>query len=417
MLLSLLFNYFVGIWIAECKSKSSRNIIFITSIVYNVGLLFIFKYLSFTIDNIWNIFSLDNSDKIMFKSTLPLGISFYTFQVLSYVIDVYRGKIYPEKNIISLGTYITMFQQLIAGPIVTYDTISSEIKNRHENPREFFEGFRCFTIGLASKMLLANSFSTIFSDINMRGYDVISSTYAWIGAFAFTLQIYFDFAGYSLMAIGLGLTMGFHLPKNFDYPYSSRSITEFWRRWHITLGTWFREYVYIPLGGNRCGHFRCLFNLLIVWLLTGLWHGAGWNFILWGMFFYILQMIEKKGFKKILDKSIILSKIYMILLIPISWMIFEIENIKELGIYLSRMLPFVPNTVGIYVNQLDFVPVLKTSWPLFLAAILFLTRYPERILNKVKGMVWEYLIIMLLFGASLASIYYSKTNPFLYFRF
>ncbi len=280
MLASIFVDYFVSRGIDKNKNNKKRRIILLfISIIFNLGMLFFFKYFNFFIENINNIFGL--SLKYV-KITLPLGISFYTFQTMSYTIDVFLGKVKAEKNIINFGAFVCLFPQLIAGPIVKYTDINIELKERKVDIKQIQDGIELFILGLGSKVLIANNIGAFWTEIEGKGFSNIGSIIAWLSVLSFALQIYFDFSGYSLMAIGLGKMLGFNFPKNFNYPYISKNISEFWRRWHITLGAWFKEYVYIPLGGNRVGKLRLYVNLFIVWFLTGIWHGASYNFILWG---------------------------------------------------------------------------------------------------------------------------------------
>ena len=333
ILLSLIVNYVVAIFIEGCKIQSrmeqsddnrKKTIFLIIGLVYDFAILFVYKYFTFFTG-------------IKSSLTLPLGISFYTFQIVSYVIDVYKDKIKAEKNIINLGVYLMMFPQLIAGPIVIYSDIAKQVRKRSYSLEKFEEGIKIFTLGLGAKMIIANMLGSCWTTSQMYGIEGMSTPMAWVAMFAYTFQIYFDLYGYSLMAIGLGHMLGFNIPKNFDNPYMSRSATEFWRRWHITLGSWFREYVYIPLGGNRKGKARTIFNTFVVWALTGLWHGASWNFVLWGLIFFVLLTIEKSGLLKILDRYNILSHIYAMLIIPMSWMVFALENLSDIGTYFKSI--------------------------------------------------------------------------------
>ena len=341
ILLSLIVNYVVAIFIEGCKIQSrmeqsddnrKKTIFLIIGLVYDFAILFVYKYFTFFTG-------------IKSSLTLPLGISFYTFQIVSYVIDVYKDKIKAEKNIINLGVYLMMFPQLIAGPIVIYSDIAKQVRKRSYSLEKFEEGIKIFTLGLGAKMIIANMLGSCWTTSQMYGIEGMSTPMAWVAMFAYTFQIYFDFYGYSLMAIGLGHMLGFNIPKNFDNPYMSRSATEFWRRWHITLGSWFREYVYIPLGGNRKGKARTIFNTFVVWALTGLWHGASWNFVLWGLIFFVLLTIEKSGLLKILDRYNILSHIYAMLIIPMSWMVFALENLSDIGAYFKRLFPFMGHSM------------------------------------------------------------------------
>lgn len=410
---SLVVNYIVAIFIEGCKiqnrlegidDNSKKNIFLIIALIYDFGVLFIFKYLTFFTG-------------IKSNLTLPLGISFYTFQIVSYVIDVYKDKIRAEKNIINLGVYLMMFPQLIAGPIVIYSDIARQVRRRSYSIEKFSEGIKIFTLGLGAKMIIANMLGSCWTTAQMYGIEGMSTPMAWIAMFAYTFQIYFDFYGYSLMAIGLGYMLGFNLPRNFDNPYMSRSATEFWRRWHITLGSWFREYVYIPLGGNRKGQARTIFNTFVVWALTGLWHGASWNFVLWGIIFFVLLTIEKLGFKNILDRYKVLSHIYAILIIPMSWIVFALENLGDIGLYFKRLFPIFGKSDVMFINTNDYKTALVQYGIFFLLAIVCSFEYPQKLYQKYKKTFMVTVIIMIIFWVSVYRIMTSASNPFLYFRF
>ena len=345
---------------------------------------------------------------------LPTGISSYTFQAASYLIDVYRGDVPEETSPLRLGTYIVMFPQLIAGPIVRFSDVRANLRKRTCTPKKFMAGIAYFIFGLGYKVLLANRLSGLWQGVAGIGYESVSVPLAWMGIIAFSLQIYFDFYGYSLMAIGLGKMIGFSFPQNFNYPYISRSMTEFWRRWHITLGTWFREYVYIPLGGNRKGIKRTYLNLLCVWLLTGFWHGADWNFILWGLFLFAVIAAEKAGLLKFLERFKVLSHIYMLLLIPLSWLIFALTDLSDIGIYLGRMF----GIGGINVFAGDYITYLQQYGIFLLAGILLSTKLPALILKKIKKKpLIMALVLLAVLGGSIYCIYMGMNDPFLYFRF
>ena len=323
MLVTILVNYFCAIWIEKTKSRKIQKLLLIVALVVCLGFLFVFKYLDFFIQNVNNAFHITVP---LLELTLPLGISFYTFQTLSYTIDVYRGKVKAEHSFINTAAFVVLFPQLIAGPIVRYSDIQKELRERTITPQMLEQGAEEFVIGLARKVLIANNVGALWTEIESLGFGNISTGLAWLGALAFTLQIYFDFSGYSQMAIGLGRMMGFNFPKNFDNPYSSKSITEFWRRWHMTLSSWFREYVYIPLGGNRLGLKRQIFNMFVVWALTGFWHGASWNFLLWGLYYFVLLTLEKIFLLKFLDKHKIFAHIYTLLAVVVSWCLFQVSG-------------------------------------------------------------------------------------------
>ena len=407
--ISILVNYLAGILISFFNKRSAKTlklIVFITAIIYDLAALFVFKYTDFFISNINKISGMNIK---LLELTLPLGISFYTFQIMSYVIDLYKGKIDVEKSPLILGTYLVMFPQLIAGPIVVYSDVSQRLHERKITLKDIEEGISTFILGLGSKVIIANNVGMLWDDIAAIGYDNIHAGTAWLGVIAFSLQIFFDFNGYSLMAIGLGKMLGFDFPKNFDFPYISRSLTEFWRRWHITLSTWFREYVYIPLGGNRKGKARTYVNLFVVWFLTGFWHGAGWNFILWGLFFFVMLSIEKAGFKRILDKNVIFSRVYSIVLIGLSWMIFAITDIDNLFLYFTRLVSF-----GKDLNALYFI---RNYGIVITLGCVFSTPLLRGVYEKYKKKPAGVIALMIVFILSIAYLTDATYNPFLYFRF
>lgn len=425
ILLSVLVNYSLGRGIARCPRRPKRRRFYlILAMLYNFGMLFLFKYTDFLLENLNALTALLNRHAglqlpaiPLLGLTLPLGISFYTFQIVSYIIDVYRGVQKSEKSILTLGSYLCMFPQLIAGPIVVYSDVSGQLKKRHVTLEDFEDGLKSFILGLGSKVLLANRIYLLWNEIQVTGFDGISTPLAWIGAFAFSFQIFFDFYGYSLMAVGLGRMLGFRIPDNFRFPYSAASISEFWRRWHITLGAWFRNYVYIPLGGNRTGKLRTIRNLLIVWALTGLWHGASWNFVIWGLLFFVLISLEKLFLGKLFAKCRFLGHLYIIAVIPVTWVIFTVTDSKALLIYLNRLFPFVNGSPIWVFGTNDYLYALRNYAPLFLLCILFSTPLPARLYRKHKRNV---LTLLFLLGVFWLSIYYlviSVNNPFLYFHF
>lgn len=392
MISSIIIDYFISLKIEKNRSnKGLCKLMLYCSLTFNLGMLFLFKY----------------SDLGL---TLPLGISFYTFQTLSYTIDVYRGKVTAETNIIDFGAFVSLFPQLIAGPIVKYTDINKELKNRTVSLDKFEEGVSEFILGLGKKVLIANNIGMLWDEVLALGIDNISTPLAWLGVIAFAMQIYYDFSGYSSMAIGLGKMLGFNFPKNFNFPYISKSISEFWRRWHITLGSWFKEYVYIPLGGNRVSKPRLFINLFIVWFLTGMWHGAEFNFTLWGLYFFILICIEKAFLLKFLEKHNILAHIYTKFFLLISWCIFGITSMPDLLAYIKKMFSFSFNT--------DFIYYLQNYGSILVIAILFSTPliYKGYIKLKKDSIIKAILLsIVLIF--SIAYLVDSTYNPFLYFRF
>ncbi|SHH90164.1 alginate O-acetyltransferase complex protein AlgI [Sporanaerobacter acetigenes DSM 13106] len=418
MLFSTFFDYFNGLFMDKYRdNKKITNLVLINSLVVNLGILCFFKYYGFIITNINNFFSLNLKTLDL---PLPLGISFYTFQTLSYTIDVYLDKVPVQKNIISFGTYVTMFPQLVAGPIVRYSDVAWEIDNRKESLGLFGEGAELFVIGLSKKVLLANSIGALWKSVKAIPIENVSILSAWLGIIAFTFQIYFDFSGYSDMAIGLGKMFGFNFMKNFDYPYISKSVTEFWRRWHISLGTWFKEYVYIPLGGNRLGRLKQYRNLFIVWFLTGLWHGANWNFILWGLYYFVFLVIEKTYLNKWLkDKPKFISHIYTLLVVIIGWVFFEFENISEGMKFIQTMFGIGGNPVYdgtalyyLYTNWILFVVLAICSTPLLKKRVHKL----KEDINTKESIVYSLIILLLLFLCT-AYLVNESYNPFLYFRF
>lgn len=408
MIASICIDYFMSKGIERYnKNKKIKVLCLIISIVFNLGILFFFKYFNFFIENINSIFNLSIN---YLEITLPLGISFYTFQTMSYTIDVFLGKVKAEKNIINFGAFVCLFPQLIAGPIVKYSDINNELKNRKVNLNQIQDGIQLFILGLGSKVLIANNIGSLWSEIESKGFNNIGTILAWMSVVAFALQIYFDFSGYSLMAIGLGKMLGFNFPRNFNYPYISRSITEFWRRWHITLGSWFREYLYIPLGGNRVGKYRLYFNLFIVWFLTGFWHGASYNFILWGLYFFILISIEKGGLSGFLEKHKLISYIYSLFFILIGWTIFAVVDLSQLKILLKNMFSINMDNQWIYY--------IRNYGITFIIASIFSTPLVEKIYKKiVKNDILNTFIIINIFLLCIAYLVDATYNPFLYFRF
>lgn len=393
MISSIFVDYSLSLVIAHNRSHKKLCVSMLSlSLLFNLGMLFLFKYSGLNL-------------------TLPLGISFYTFQTLSYTIDVFRNKVTAEKNIIDFGAFVSLFPQLIAGPIVKYTDINLELKNRSITLDSFEDGISEFIIGLGKKVLIANNIGMLWNDITNIGFNNISMPLAWLGIIAFSMQIYYDFSGYSSMAIGLGKMLGFNFPVNFNFPYISKSISEFWRRWHITLGSWFREYVYIPLGGNRVSKFRLFFNLFIVWFLTGMWHGAEKTFILWGLFFFLLIGIEKIFLLDFLENHPIIAHIYTKFFLAISWCIFAIPNFNELVIYLKKMFHF--NNINT-----DILYYLSNYGVVLFIAILFSTPviYKSYIRLKKNSMI-RVLILSLILVLSTAYLVDSTYNPFLYFRF
>ena len=416
MIFSILVNYIFGRLMDKNRGRQKRmKLLLVLSVVIDLGLLSVFKYTDFIITNVNAIFGA-NFD--LLNIALPIGISFYTFQAMSYTIDVYRDDVRVQKNLIDFGMYITMFPQLIAGPIVRYADVQDQLAERSVTTADFSEGVMRFVVGLGKKVLLANQMGAVWSEIYALGGDV-SALMAWTGAIAYTFQIYFDFSGYSDMAIGLGRMFGFKFPENFRYPYQSVSITDFWRRWHITLSTWFKEYLYIPLGGNRRGLARQALNLLIVWSLTGFWHGAGWNFVLWGLYYFVILFIEKLFLLKALDKLPKLFRhVYALLLIVIGWVIFASDDVSVLLPYLGSM--FGANGA---VGGMD-VYTLFTKAVLLIICCIASTELPKKLFlsaagatNEKAAFTLKSVLTIALLALSMILLIGDSYNPFLYFRF
>lgn len=416
MIFSILVNYVFGLLMDKHRENKKRlKLMLVISVIIDLGLLSVFKYTDFIITNINSVFGAGFD---LLNIALPIGISFYTFQAMSYTIDVYRDDVRVQRNLIDFGMYITMFPQLIAGPIVRYTDVQDQLAERNVTAADFSEGIMRFVVGLGKKVLLANQMGAVWTQIYALGGD-ISALMAWTGAAAYTFQIYFDFSGYSDMAIGLGRMFGFKFPENFRYPYESVSITDFWRRWHITLSTWFKEYLYIPLGGNRRGLARQALNLLIVWTLTGFWHGAGWNFVMWGLYYFVILFIEKLFLLKALDKLPRLFRhAYALLLIVIGWVIFASDDV-------SVMLPYLGSMFGANgaLGGMD-VYTLLTRAALMVICCVASTELPKRLfvtaagkMNEKAAFTVKSVLTLALLALSVVFLIGDSYNPFLYFRF
>ena len=410
MLLSCLVNYLI----TRLMNNRNKKVLLIISIIFNLGMLGYFKYADFFIDN-FNKLLLTNIN--LLKIVLPIGISFYTFQTMSYVIDVYKGKLLAEKSLIDFSLFVTFFPQLIAGPIVRFIEIQKEIKVRTESIGLFHDGVQRFIIGLSKKVLISNVIAEVVSFYPTMNYH--TTLFAWLVAIMIPLQIYFDFSGYSDMAIGLGKMFGFNFPENFKFPFASSSVTEFWRRWHITLGTWFRDYVYIPLGGNKVIFVKHIINILIVWTLTGLWHGASWNFVIWGVYYGLLLTLEKYIYGNFLKTHIVISHIYLILATIIGFEIFNSTNLNELVLNISEL--FGRNVVGFTSILTNYN--IKSYFIILVIAVIGSTPVIKNILSKLKeknniliNITGDIICIVLLI-LSIAYLVDGSYNPFLYFRF
>ena len=382
MIMSVVVNFVAGKLIEVQKTKRARKAWLVVGIVYDLGWLILFKYLGFLIENLNALFGAMHV-KVQLETwnlILPIGISFYTFQIISYLVDVYRRETKAEKSLISLGTYLCMFPQLIAGPIVNYHLIQEQLHKRKHSMVKVESGLKVFALGLAYKVLLANRVGHLWTEVTAIGYESISTPLAWMSIVAYSLQLYFDFYGYSLMAIGIGEMLGFDLPKNFDHPYRSRTVSEFYRRWHITLGRWFRDYLYIPLGGNRKGNAWTFFNLLIVWVVTGMWHGSTINFPLWGLILFVFIALERFVIRNFLEKHGWLAHLYIWFVIPLTWVVFAITKLSDLKVYFARLFPFFGT--GIAVNAGDYLKYGRTYGVFFLLAFVVSLPFMDKILKK-----------------------------------
>lgn len=414
MVFNIFFNYMGGWLVDKYRQDAKKKKLFlILTCILDIGILAVFKYTGLITETL-NLLPFLNIP--MLEISLPIGISFYTFQTMSYVIDVYRDDAPVSKSFINFGTYVALFPQLIAGPIVRYKDVAYQLTHRRETLEQFTTGVKLFMVGLGKKVLIANQMGNLTTSV-FATTDENGVLGTWLGIIAYTFQIYFDFSGYSDMACGLGNMLGFEFLKNFNYPYISKSITEFWRRWHISLSTWFKEYVYIPLGGNRKGTKRQIINLLVVWGLTGLWHGASWNFLLWGLYFGLLLILEKFILKKFLDKlPSAIQHIYTLFIVAIGWGIFYFTDIKQLGTFFTDLFNFGNGIIGSQALTL-----LLSYLPVLIAAAIASTPFASKLYTRFKEakFIWiaEVLFCMFILAVSTASLVNQSYNPFLYFRF
>ena len=415
MIAEIVIAYTGAILIDKYKSQS-KNILIITLFIH-VFLLIIFKYTDFIIQTINDI---SNANIKLLNIALPIGISFYTFQIISYVIDVYNGKVKVQKNIINLATYVSLFPQLVAGPIVRYQTVEKELDDRVHSFNNFAYGIRRFSIGLAKKVLIANALGELCTKAFVLNETTV--IFYWIFGISYMLQLYFDFSAYSDMAIGLGRIFGFNFPENFNYPYISKSITEFWRRWHISLGTWFKDYVYIPLGGNRDGKYKQIRNILIVWLLTGIWHGANWTFLIWGLLFGIILIIEKIFLNKFMEKlPSFIKRIYVLFIVMILFIIFNAENIS---VALTNIKGLFGMNGEVFVNDYT-LHYLKSYLPLLIISLFGTTPFIKILIDKLRKNkyanniinILEPILIVMILVVVTSYLIDNSYNPFLYFRF
>ena len=415
MCLSIFFNYHLGLDMDNHRNNSRKmKSLLIFGVCFNLFMLGFFKYAGFIVENVNSLFGLE----IEYEGLpLPVGISFYTFQILSYVIDVYKGQVKVQKKIVNFATYITMFPQLIAGPIVQYSDIEKQLNERTVTIDNFYDGIIYFIKGLGKKVLFANTIGAVYSDIVAQGIGETSVVTAWICIICYTLQIYFDFSGYSDMAVGLGKMFGFEFVQNFNFPYKATSITDFWRRWHISLSSWFRDYVYIPLGGNRKGDVRTIVNILIVWSLTGMWHGAAWNFIAWGMFYGVLLIAEKYLLKSVLERiPLVLRHIGTLIVVMIGWVFFSSENMTQATDFIGALVGMgngkIIDNQAMYLLSENFFAIFTMGLSAAGVFDMISTREETRLYKSLKSLL--YLVIFVLCIAYLVSETY---NPFLYFRF
>lgn len=391
----ILFTWLCGLGLAGEKKKTP---LLVFSIAVLFGCLALFKY-----DTLLGL-----------DLAFPLAISFYTFQMAAYLFDVHRGKICPERSLITYSAGVLLFVKLLSGPLASWESVFAQLKKRRYSWDSINDGLREFILGLSLKVLLADTIGGIWSQVTNIGFEAISTPMAWLGLVAYSLQLYFDFYGYSKMAIGLGRMLGFELPDNFLHPYASKSMSEFWRRWHVTLGAWFRDYVYIPLGGSRCSRARTLFNLFVVWLFTGIWHGSTVNYLLWGMFLFLLIASEKLWTGRFLSEAYVFPHVYMFFAIVFSWMLFAIPSLTDIGTYLGRL--FALNS-GLLSSSVDFLPQLTKSWPFLLIGLVLCVPQPAKLWEKVRRTLPADLLMLILFWLCVYRMSVGLNDPFMYFSF
>jgi alginate O-acetyltransferase complex protein AlgI len=415
MMFSITVNYVNGILVDKFREQDKKaKTVLLVNVVINLGLLGFFKYYDLIAETL-SLLPFLNIEPL--GIALPIGISFYTFQTMSYPIDVYRGDADVQKNYVSFGTFVALFPQLIAGPIVRYKDISDQLGFRSNSVDQFASGVQRFTVGLGKKVLIANNIGALWDTYAAMGSGDLTMAGAWLGIAAFTLQIYFDFSGYSDMAIGLGRMLGFEFLENFNYPYISKSITEFWRRWHISLGTWFRDYVYIPLGGNRCGRTRQIFNICVVWALTGIWHGANWTFLLWGLYYAVFLVLEKTFLLKSMERwPAVLRHLYTMLIVMVGWVIFQLDDLGAVGAYLAAMFGMGKAGLGTSADLFYLTSYGVTFVIGILSCTPAGTRLFARLPEKARAVLTPVLIVLVLV-ISTAYLVDATYNPFLYFRF
>ncbi len=408
--ISTVGNYLAAILIYRLKNEIKTGL-FIISVTANISALLLFKYFTPVV----KAFSATVPDTL--KVVLPLGFSFYIFKCVSYLHQVYSGKVKPEGSFIDFGAYVTLFPQVTMGPIQTYSDFRPALKKRTVTLAKVNEGLYEFILGFGLKMIFANRLAAVWNGVETIGYDSISTPLAWIGVLSFTLQLYFDFYGYSLMSKGIGMMLGYMTPDNFTHPYMSRSVGEFWRRWHMTLGEWFKENIYFPLGGSRCSKAKMIRNLFVVWLFTGIWHGDSINYVVWGMFLFVLIVLERQSFMKPLMNNNVLSRIYTVFFIFISWMIFKVPTLGDIGVYFTRMFPFFTETPE-YVFAEDWVRYAKGLGAIMALGVVFVTPLPRTIyktLKKYKAVIIPVMLFIFWYAVYLTAT--GENNPFLYVNY
>ncbi len=419
LIVEIVLDYLMALLMDKQETQKKRKLFLILTIIINVGILFVFKYLSFFVKNIGALFG----SNIGINIVLPIGISFYTFQLISYVVDVYRKRVEANKSFIELALYVSMFPQLIAGPIVRYEDVCVQIKTRTSNSEDITYGFIRFCVGLSKKVLLADYLAKVADYVFLRNqFEKISVTTAWLGALAYMLQIYFDFSGYSDMAIGLARIFGFKLRENFNYPYISKSVTEFWRRWHISLSEWLKDYIYIPLGGNRKGKIRRIVNLLIVWVITGFWHGAAWNFLLWGLYYFIWLMIDKYIIDKIsvLNSNVVGKNVKWfctMIIVCVGWVIFKYSSLEWIGQFIGTMF----GINGFVMTDIHGAVIIKQYGFIILIACIASLPVKTFIDKKIKSIKAKEILLAIytigVIALSILSIFVETYSPFIYFQF
>ena len=412
LLMSTLLNYLFGRLISADPESRTAKVSLVLSLVFHLGMLILFKYTGFFIENLNNWFSLSIPVP---NFPLPIGISFYTFRAVSYIVDCYWGKVEAEQKFSRFLLYMTFFPVIMQGPIARYETMQNQLAVRCCNPSDLYEGMMRVIIGLGKKVIIADNLGNIVDQFLANGNIEQQTTLgAWYGVIVYAMQIYFDFSGYSDMAIGIARMMGFQLEENFRHPFLCKDITEFWQRWHISLGTFFRDYVlYIPIFGKR----RKYGGLFLVWFCTGLWHGASWNFVLWGLIFFVLLTIERLGLGKLLAKTKVLKHIYVIFLIPLTWVVFALPNMQDIGTYFSRLFPFFADNTASFVNTKDVIRALHDYWYLLIACVVFCLPFPSRWYEKHKNSKLVILGLVLIYLMSVYKMQTQTSNPFLYYQF